>query len=233
MQDIPPTPLGAPEPPPWRVALPRLALRLLFVAVLVYLIHLLMNWAMMQVDLLDEANRSLAFNAVILVALIGYALLIAVPFVPGIEIGIALLLMRGAEVAPLVYIATLLGLMIAFTVGRQVPLVILRRTFTDLHMRRTSQLIDAIRVVPPEQRLDHLRDALPKALGLVVVNYRYVVLALLINIPGNALVGGGGGILLTAGLSRLFSYRATCVTLAIATAPVPLVTWQFGTGFLM
>jgi len=46
-------------------------------------------------------------------------------------------------------------------------------------------------------------------------------LILTLNIPGNSLVGGGGGIAFIAGLSGLFSYPAYLATILIAVAPVP------------
>ena len=41
------------------------------------------------------------------------------------------------------------------------------------------------------------------------------------NIPGNALLGGGGGILLVAGLSRVFKPFWMLLTLAVAVVPIP------------
>lgn len=35
---------------------------------------------------------------------------------------------------------------------------------------------------------------------------RYVALAVLLNIPGNVVIGGGGGIAFAAGMTRLFSF---------------------------
>jgi hypothetical protein len=47
----------------------------------------------------------------------------------------------------------------------------------------------------------------------------------LINLPGNMLVGGGGGIALVAGMTRLFSWPAFLLTVAVAVAPVPLLIY--------
>ena len=62
---------------------------------------------------------------------------------------------------------------------------------------------------------------------------RYPLLAALINVPGNAVVGGGGGIALTAGFSRLFRPGWTALTVALAVAPVPLIVWLTGTTDLL
>jgi len=61
-----------------------------------------------------------------------------------------------------------------------------------------------------------------------VVRYRYVNLAALINIPGNSVIGGGGGIAFISGLSGVFRPIPTILTIALATAPVPLTIWLFG-----
>jgi hypothetical protein len=44
-----------------------------------------------------------------------------------------------------------------------------------------------------------------------------------LNLPGNTLLGGGGGIALMAGLSGLYPMPAYLTTVAIAVAPVPLL----------
>ena len=44
-----------------------------------------------------------------------------------------------------------------------------------------------------------------------------------LHIPGNALVGGGGGIALLAGLSGLFAPLPTILAFAVAVSPVPLM----------
>jgi len=43
-------------------------------------------------------------------------------------------------------------------------------------------------------------------------------------------VGGGGGLLLLAGMSRLFRAGPVALTLALAVAPVPLVVWGMEQG---
>ena len=60
------------------------------------------------------------------------------------------------------------------------------------------------------------------------MRYRYLNLAVLINIPGNAVIGGGGGIAFVSGLSGTFRMPLAILTIALATAPVPLGIWLFG-----
>jgi hypothetical protein len=45
----------------------------------------------------------------------------------------------------------------------------------------------------------------------------------LFNLPGNAALGGGGGIAMMSGFSRLFTFGGFVTAVAVAIAPVPLV----------
>ena len=61
---------------------------------------------------------------------------------------------------------------------------------------------------------------------------RYLLLGLLFNTPGNALIGGGGGIAMLSGNSRQFSWKGFIVTAMISIAPVPVGLFLFGiSGF--
>ena len=55
-----------------------------------------------------------AVHNTILVASILYSALLAIPFVPGAEIGLALIAMLGPPIAVLVYLSTIAGLTISF-----------------------------------------------------------------------------------------------------------------------
>ena len=54
------------------------------------------------------------------------------------------------------------------------------------------------------------------------------MLGLALNLPGNTLVGGGGGIAMVAGLSGLVSPLGFLVTVAVAVAPIPLLFLVLG-----
>lgn len=62
-----------------------------------------------------------------------------------------------------------------------------------------------------------------------LLRHRYLAIAVALNIPGNTVIGGGGGISLAAGMSRLFGSWRFVLTLAVAVAPVPLLIVIFGT----
>lgn len=207
----------------------RLALRLGVLVVFVLATNAAVDWAQ---TLAQDSSLSWAMPGLTLGLVLLYALLIAVPFMPGIEVGISILIMRGPEVAPLVWSATTLGLTLAYFAGRLIPLTTLRGVFQDLHLTRICRMIDHIAPLSPSERLDLLCDALPKRIAPWAVRFRYGVLAVLINIPGNALIGGGGGIAFIAGLSKLFHPAATLLTFALAVAPVPIAVWFFGLQIL-
>ena len=48
-------------------------------------------------------------------------------------------------------------------------------------------------------------------------------LAVLFNVPGNTIIGGGGGIGLIAGMSRLFPFPKFVLLVCLAITPVPLL----------
>lgn len=218
------------EVPPLRQSALRILTKLAFVLVAVWVIHRLMGW----IFSLGEAAGGAAalMGGIIFVALLTYAALIAVPFVPGVEIGISLMILRGSDVAPFVYVATVAGLLLAFSAGRFMPYDWLFQFFLDLRMTRAAELMQKLKPLSRERRLALLRRQMPRRIGDFLVDYRYVALAILLNLPGNALIGGGGGICLVAGLSRVYTARATLLTIAIAVAPVPAVVWFFGIDIL-
>lgn len=218
--------------PPLRTAVLRTAFRLAVLVAIAFAAHLLLDRVMVWTEALPPAmGRSVRYGVLGGVLLV-YALLIAVPFVPGIEIGFSLIMMRGAEVAWAVYAATVAGLILAYLAGRFLPYAWLHRAFLDLRLTRACRLLDDLHALPPGGRLALMRARLPGRLGDIALRWRYLLLAALINLPGSALIGGGGGICLLAGLTRLFQPRATLLTILLAVLPFPLAVWLWGPGVL-
>src|SRR6056297_3621255 len=221
-------PINPPETPPLRVALTRTAGRLAVVIVAALLIAWAMDWVTGTADeVADDISRGMMIGTIVTFLLL-YACLIAVPFVPGIEIGVALLMMRGETVAPYVYLATVTGLVLAYSAGEVLNYRWLHRVFADLRLRRACRLIERTGAMGREERLAELRSALPRWLRPLAIHGRYVMLAVLLNVPGNMLIGGGGGIAMVTGLTRLFTPGWTVATIAVAVLPVPLAVWLWG-----
>lgn len=154
---------------------------------------------------LDAGTSSFAMVWVILMI---YVLLLAIPFVPSAEIGLALMLALGASMAVPVYAATLLGLTLAFVAGRCAH-HIQRHT----GMAQTQRTSDVIAVL---HETFHDRPVLRHAL-----RFRGLAVMILINMPGNTVLGGGGGIAMAIGYSRALTPPAFVACVAVAVAPVP------------
>lgn len=204
-------------------AICRIFLRFCAVLLIAYGIHLLMDWVTGLSLFEDDRLRIGTLVAFLLV----YALLISVPFVPGVEIGLSLMVMEGPRIAPLIYISTVAGLSLAYAVGEWIPYPRLHRILEDLRLMKACRLLEAVEPLSHIERLEALRSQAPTCLRPVVTRYRYVLLAIFVNLPGNAVLGGGGGLLFTAGLSRLFLPAQTVLTILLAVAPVPLAVCLF------
>lgn len=185
-------------------------------------------WTMNLIGTMNTIADSRRFTKAMALALVLYAIMLTVPFMPGVEVGIALLLLRGAEIAPYVYIATVCGVMLAYSIGRWIPLKMLRHLCESFGMPKVSAFLTKIENTPAMQRLDAQRTYLPGWLARMTVDYRYVTLGILLNLPGTFAIGGGGGIALVAGFSRLFNSWFVLLTVMIATSPVPLTVWLLG-----
>lgn len=203
-------------------------IRLAVIGLLVYGAVRISQWAHAMMPLVDAGATGLS-PLVICGMLLAYAILLALPFVPGIEVGLALLMIEGAWVAPAVYGATLSGLMLAYAVGWLLPYPVIERVLRDCRLIRAADIVARIAPLDAAARLNLLHSALPRWLA-PVAPLRYLMLAVLINLPGNIALGGGGGLLLYAGLSRLFAPVPLLLTLVVAVSPVPLAVWFLGYG---
>lgn len=165
----------------------------------------------------------------IMAGTVAFVGLLAMPFVPGAEIGLAMLAAFGAAIAPLVYVATVLALCLSYTIGRVLPTTALVRFLYGIRMHRVADLVARAAPLSHEERIAMLLEGAPPRIVALSLRRRYVALALALNIPGNALIGGGGGIALLAGLSGLFAPLPTVLAFAIAVSPVPLAMVLLGT----
>jgi hypothetical protein len=193
------------------------------VVIFVLVLHALLKWANAEAELGAGKLRA----GMLVLFLLVYALLIAVPFVPGVEVGLTLMAMEGPWIAPWIYCATVVGLSLAFVAGENVSYRRLHGILADLHMRRACLLIERVQPLDKADRLALLRNRAPKWARPFVSRFRYVVMALLINLPGNSILGGGGGLMFVAGFSRLFHAMPMIGVILLAVAPVPAAVWMF------
>jgi hypothetical protein len=146
----------------------------------------------------------------------------ATPFVPGVEIGLGLLAVFGASIAFLVYVCMVTALVFAYLVGRLVPITALVVLFAYCGLDRAHDLVMRMAPLDAAGRFALLVGSAPNRVIPFLLRNRHVALIVLFNLPGNAIVGGGGGIALTAGMSGLYQLPAYVACVLIAVAPVPL-----------
>ena len=153
-----------------------------------------------------------------------YMLLLSLPFVPGVELGILLMCVFGKEGVVFVYLATVAGLSLGFLIGRLVPQRWIESGLERLgYSWSCSGQSGAI-----EKMADCIsagREHIPTWLKSYLVKYRYLTIGILVNLPGNYILGGGGGISLACGTSRRISWKGFLVTIIVAVSPVPILVY--------
>jgi hypothetical protein len=156
-------------------------------------------------------------------SIVGYILLMALPFAPGVELGLALMMALGPKGIVLVYLCTLLSLCLSFAVGRLIPLRALAGFLEWLHLQNARDLLIQLEPLDDEQKLNFLLKSAPMGVIPFLVRHRYLMIAVILNLPGNALVGGGGGIGMIAGMSRLYPFFNFLLLISLSILPLPLI----------
>jgi len=180
------------------------------------------SWAAGQHRLQIAPEHAHVLDAMVALALLAYVLAMALPFVPGIEIGLALMMVLGEEGIVLVYAATQAALLLSFLLGRWVPARFAGAAFRWLGMHRAAELLDTIERIPSAQRAAYLARRAPRRWSAALARHHGLALAVVLNLPGNALIGGAGGIGMIAGMSRAISLARYGLLVAAATTPVPV-----------
>lgn len=152
-----------------------------------------------------------------------YVLWMAIPFVPGIELGLALMVMLGPKGVVLVYLCTLLSLSLSFAVGRLIPLKFFSRFLGWLHLQKARDLVLQLEPLNSEEKLNFLLSIAPSKLLPFLLKHRYLMIAVTLNLPGNVLIGGGGGIGLIAGMSGLCPFPRYILFVSLAITPIPIL----------
>ncbi|WP_316016064.1 hypothetical protein [Roseobacter sp. HKCCA0434] len=198
---------------------------------------LILGWLILTVTVLvleatgrtTLASDALAFaerHRLLPLVLVGLACLIAMPFMPRVTLSLSVILLFGPDAAPLVWLAMIAGVTLAFLIGRHVPYRLTSRAFAAIG------IADRAAAVAPGSGLDEAAR-LRLLLGdhrwtRALVRWRYVAAALLPVLPGNMLLGGAGGLAMLTGLTRAFHPIPYALAVAIPLAPLPLAIWAFG-----
>ncbi len=190
--------------------------------------NLLVRWFIDQLEFELKPSNEPTVHRIIITSMVAYTFLMAVPFVPGVEIGLAVLMILGPKITGLVYLCTLTALCLSFFIGRFIPERTLISFLWDLRLHRASRLLSELQGLEPQQRLSAILQRSPQRFTPFLLKYRYLALMVAVNLPGNIIFGGGGGIAMIAGISRLFTPTRFAIAIALAIAPVPLAWLLFG-----
>jgi len=153
---------------------------------------------------LAALNLGTSLTDLILVTLL-YAAILAIPFMPGLELGLIIMALFGTSGVTAAYLGTILGLLAAYSMGVWIN-----------HF--SGGYPTALRWAAPNR----LEAFVGPKLSALADKYRYIILGLAFNLPGNSAIGGGGGISLISGMSGRFTVWKFVLTVMIATAPLPV-----------
>jgi hypothetical protein len=206
----------------------KLLLRIATVLAIIILLNVAGTWLGHQINFQLFPRHESMLQGMLLIALLLYILLMATPFMPGIELGLAVMLLIGSKSALLIYLCTLIALSISYIIGRYFPLSIVRRFLKWLYLEKASELVNQLEPLDQHKRLEFLNRKTPTKIAPFLLKHRFVTLAVILNLPGNALIGGGGGIGLVVGMSKLISFYKYFLVMAFAVLPVPLCIYLQG-----
>jgi hypothetical protein len=195
---------------------------LLFVLVVVS-INIGGTWLTHQIEFQLFPRHDSMLQFMVIGSTLLYVLLMTVPFMPGIEIGLALMILLGNKGALLIYLCTVIALAISFIIGRRMPPHLIILLLNWFHLYKASVLIAQLEPLDQQQRLKLLYEKAPRKLVPFLLRHRYLAIVAILNLPGNALIGGGGGIGVIAGMSKIFPFYVFILLVAVAVAPIPLL----------
>lgn len=153
-----------------------------------------------------------------------YMIVLAIPFVPGSELGILIMVFFGKPGIVSAYLFTLFGLSIGFAFGRKLP-----RSIVLLVYKGNPKIESLFSKTPSRWKNSNVVRFINKVRPST---QRMLAVGIALNLPFNAAIGGGGGIVLLAGLDRRFPFRQFLATICIATAPLPLLVFASNELFM-
>lgn len=152
---------------------------------------------------------------------IAYLLLLALPFVPGVELGLLIMIFFGRDGVIAAYLATIGGLCLAYGTAWMLPDQIASKWMARLGLSAAAE--DPGAAINAMVANAKLTGKLAGKFAAFLLDHRYLTLAACLNLPGNSMLGGGGGIAFLSGLSGQFHWRRFILTVALATSPIPLL----------
>jgi len=111
------------------------------------------TWIAAQLDLQIWPQHGDVIELVIVSMVVAFVIAMATPFVPGIEIGLALMLLLGPGGIVMVYLCTQLSLALSFLLGTTIRPRYLSSICRWLQFEQASQLLTELDRTPPELRM--------------------------------------------------------------------------------
>ena len=190
-------------------------------AVLLVLGHQLSHQGFHELqDVLTSSGYEIGIFALAM-SCIAYLLLLALPFVPGVELGLLIMVFFGRDGVIAAYLATIGGLCLAYAAARFLPDQMTSRWVRRLGLSDAAE--DPGAAINGMVANAKVAGRLAGKFRSFLLNHRYLTLAACLNLPGNSVLGGGGGIAFLCGLSGQFHWRRFILTVVLATAPIPLL----------
>ncbi|MCH7692516.1 MAG: hypothetical protein IID50_03630, partial [Proteobacteria bacterium] len=190
-------------------------------AVLLVLGHQLSHQGFHELqDVLTSSGYEIGIFALAM-SCIAYLLLLALPFVPGVELGLLIMVFFGRDGVIAAYLATIGGLCLAYAAAWSLPNQMTSRWVTRLGLSDAAE--DPGAAINGMVANAKVAGRLAGKFRSFLLNHRYLTLAACLNLPGNSALGGGGGIAFLCGLSGQFHWRRFILTVVLATAPIPLL----------
>ena len=158
-----------------------------------------------------------------------FTVLLALPGVPGLEVAAIIMLVFGEVGIIATWLCGALAFNISFFAGRLVPEARIQRWLTPKKEVDAAKLPDfavgqhdAMTLVLERNRVGR---AILRWTGPPGGWRRYVLIFVLFNMPGNFVLGGGGGIAMFCGTSRDLRWGPYFVTALLAAGVIPGLVW--------
>lgn len=148
-------------------------------------------------DYLNFENETIPISYLVIGTIL-YSLVLIIPYFPSLEIGLVMMIWFQEPGVIIIYSATVLSLTIAYLVGSK--------------MKRNNFFNEMFNHLIKFKVTDQLSKKHP-----------YLSLVFLLNMPGNTVLGGGGGIAMNFGHNSYLSFPKFFTGCAIATSPLPII----------
>ncbi|MBE0508404.1 MAG: hypothetical protein IBX50_17075 [Marinospirillum sp.] len=154
-------------------------------------------------------------NRVLVIIALVYSVLLAIPFVPGVELGWLIIGLFGEKGLLAAWLATVFGLNLSYLAAHYL--------LVDRYKMALERARNRLESTRPED-LSFTRRALRYSY-FFYKQHPYVFMLMALNLPGNWVLGGGGGIALLLAINPKVRYPLYLLISMVATGIVPLALW--------